>query len=71
MIMVTRINGKVLWLNPLLVESVESTPDTIVTLSNTHKYVLKESPEAIAEASSVFFRRIGLVGAVNRGEEAE
>jgi len=70
MIMVTRINGKVLWLNPLLIESVEITPDTIVTLTNAHKYVVIESPETIALSSAAFMRQVGLIGSLSWTEEA-
>lgn len=62
MIAVTRLNGKLLWLNPFLIESVESTPDSVVTLTNGHKYIVKESPEVISEEVTVLFRTIGLIG---------
>lgn len=34
MISVTRLNGSQLWLNALLIEMVEETPDTYITLIN-------------------------------------
>ncbi|MCL6442024.1 MAG: flagellar FlbD family protein [Alicyclobacillus sp.] len=68
MIQVTRINGKTLWLNPLLVETLEATPDTIITLHNGHKYIVRESPEEVAEQMAAYFVRIGLVAAEGRKE---
>ena len=48
MILVTRINGAVFALNPDLVERVDCTPDTVVTLVDGTKYVIAESvPEFI------------------------
>lgn len=41
MIKVERINGKIFFLNEQLIEIVESTPDTIITLTTGHKYILK------------------------------
>ncbi|MCL6636887.1 MAG: flagellar FlbD family protein [Alicyclobacillus sp.] len=70
MIAVTRLNGTELWLNPLLIESIEQTPDTVVTLTNAHKYVVRQSAADIAAEVAAFLRSVGLVGsAARRGEE--
>jgi len=47
MIYVTRLNGKQFVLNAELIEMVESTPDTVVTLMNGNKYVVSETPDEI------------------------
>ncbi|GAA0814312.1 flagellar FlbD family protein [Spirilliplanes yamanashiensis] len=48
MILVTRLNGAVFGLNPDLVERVDCTPDTVVTLVDGTKYIIAESvPEFI------------------------
>lgn len=47
MINVTRINGKTFVLNADLIETMEETPDTIITLTNGNKYVVIESIEKI------------------------
>ena len=47
MIQVTRLNGKQIMLNAELIESVEETPDTVVTLTDGKKYVVKEKSEEI------------------------
>lgn len=49
MILLTRLNGPVFALNPDLVERVDCTPDTIVTLVDGTKYLVAESvPEFVA-----------------------
>ena len=41
MIKLERLNGKPFFLNEQLVEIIESTPDTIITLTTGHKYIVK------------------------------
>lgn len=43
MIVLNRINGKAVALNPDLIERVEATPDTVVTLVDEKKFLVKES----------------------------
>ncbi|MCY0887214.1 MAG: flagellar FlbD family protein [Alicyclobacillaceae bacterium] len=66
MIALKRINGSDIWLNPMLIESVERTPDSIVTLTNGHKYVIRESPEEIITKVQDFMKQVGLLGLVSR-----
>ena len=49
MIKLTRLNRIPLILNSDLIEHVESTPDTVVTLVSGQKYMVLESPEEIVE----------------------
>ncbi|MBB2945848.1 flagellar FlbD family protein [Actinoplanes sp. CA-015351] len=66
MILVTRINGSVFALNPDLVERVDCTPDTVVTLVDGTKYVIAESvPEFI---DSVRHYRASLIAQASRME---
>lgn len=48
-IILTRLNGQRFAVNPDLIERVESTPDTIVTLVDGTKYLVMEGIEALAE----------------------
>ncbi len=48
MIILTRLTGQRFAVNPDLIERVESTPDTIVTLVDGTKYLVKEDIEDIA-----------------------
>jgi flagellar protein FlbD len=66
LILVTRINGAVFALNPDLVERVDCTPDTVVTLVDGTKYIIAESvPEFI---DSVRHYRASLIAQASRME---
>ncbi len=49
MIRLTRTNGTKFYLNPELIQTVEETPDTIVTLNNNKKIIVKNTSQEIAE----------------------
>lgn len=49
MITVTRLNGPAFALNPDLIERVEATPDTVITLVDGRKYVVRESVDEITQ----------------------
>ncbi|MGE5381121.1 MAG: flagellar FlbD family protein [Methylocystaceae bacterium] len=49
MIKLTRFNGEQMWVNMDIIECVEETPDTIVTLTTGKKLVVKESAEIIRQ----------------------
>lgn len=47
MIEVTKINGSKLLVNTNLIETVEETPDTVITLTDGKKIIIKESRHEI------------------------
>lgn len=47
MIEVTKINGIKVLVNPALIELVEETPDTVLTLTTGKKIIVKESRQEI------------------------
>lgn len=49
MIVVTRLNGPPLALNCDLIERVEATPDSVLTLTDGTKYVIQESVDQVIE----------------------
>lgn len=49
MIHLTRINRAPLVLNSDLIEYIEKTPDTVVSLTNGAKLLVRESPDEIVE----------------------
>ena len=49
MIDVTRMNGTIMSLNDDLIESVEETPDTVISLTTGKKVMVKESRQEIKE----------------------
>ena len=58
MITLTRLNGEKMMLNIDLIELIEETPDTIVTLTTSKKLVVKESARQIREEIIKFRKRI-------------
>lgn len=61
MIQLTRLNGKPFTLNALYIEVIESFPDTTITLTNGHKYVVKEPQHEVAMKISFFYRDINVL----------
>ena len=49
MITVTRLNGKQVVINAELIRSVESNPDTTITLINGDHMIVRESMEKVVE----------------------
>jgi flagellar protein FlbD len=49
MIEVTRINGSIFFVNPDLIVTLEETPDTVITLTNGEKFVVRETPQVLIE----------------------
>ncbi len=49
MIKLTRLNGSELIVNSDLIETVEETPDTVVTLTTGHKYIVSEPASLIVK----------------------
>lgn len=47
MIDVTRMNGSLLTINNHLIEMVEETPDTVITLTTGKKIIVKESRQMV------------------------
>lgn len=58
MIHVTRINHVPLVLNSDLIEQVETTPDTVISLTTGHKFVVLESVDEVVRRVVGFRREI-------------
>ena len=54
MILVHRLRGDAVWLNPDLIESVESTPDTVVTLVDGRRAVISDPVDDVIERILTF-----------------
>lgn len=61
MISVTRLNGSSLFVNALLIETIEATPDTIITLTNGKKYLVKEPVAELIQSIQEFYREIDVI----------
>lgn len=66
MIIVTRLNGPPFAVNPDLLERVESTPDTILTLIDGTKYVVTEPVEEVVRRVREF--RAAVIASAHRLE---
>ncbi|MGD1068029.1 MAG: flagellar FlbD family protein [Vulcanimicrobiaceae bacterium] len=58
MIALRRLNNQAIMVNPDLIESLEATPDTVVTLTSGNKLIVRNSMEEIREEIIEFQRRI-------------
>ena len=55
------INGAHIILNSDLIEFIEATPDTVISLSTGKKLIVKESVDEVIDRIVEFRRRIGIV----------
>lgn len=58
MITLTRLNEEQFVLNAELIKTVEESPDTVITLTNGNKYIVKESANDVVEAVVEYKRNI-------------
>lgn len=58
MIPVTRLNGKGFVVNAELIQFIEATPDTVVTLVNDEKIVVRESVDEVVARVIAYGRRL-------------
>lgn len=58
MIRLTRLNGIPLYLNSDLIEHIDSTPDTVVTLTSGPKFLVRETPDEVCEKVLAFRQSI-------------
>ena len=60
MIDVLRLDGKKYWVNPPMIESMETTPDLTLTMLSGRKIIVKNSPEEIIEKIVRYRKSIGI-----------
>ena len=56
MIRVTKLNDEIIIINNDLIEFIETTHDTIISLKDGKKIMVKETPEEIIEKVAAFRR---------------
>ena len=71
MIYVTRLNGSKFHINALLIETVEETPDTIITLTTGKKFIVIEHSSDVIRAIRHYLRSIGVLAAVTGPANAQ
>jgi flagellar protein FlbD len=67
-ILVHRLRGEPLYLNPDLIEAIEATPDTVLTLIDGRRTVVADTADEVVERI-LRFRATVLVTADNLREE--
>ena len=58
MIEVTRLNGTTVLINSDLIETVEETPDTVISLTTGGKFIVKESRQEVKNLVKSYKRDI-------------
>ena len=56
MIQLTRFNGRIFYLNAEMIKTIEATPDTVVTLINGEKLIVKDSVNEIVK-KFIYYKR--------------
>jgi flagellar protein FlbD len=69
LVQLTKLNGKPFTLNALYIETIETMPDTIITLTNGRKYVVVETKEKVIEIINDYYRTIQLLGVMHQEEK--
>jgi flagellar protein FlbD len=59
MIEVTRLDGKVYWINPHQIERIEINPDVTLVMLSGQKLIIREKPEEVTERIIKYRRQIG------------
>jgi flagellar protein FlbD len=69
MIRLTRLNGSEVYVNALLIEKIEATPDTVITLTTGNRLIVREKPEQITSQAIDYLQRLPHASdpGVNRG----
>ncbi len=68
MITVTRLNGTRLYVNALLIEKIEETPDTVIGLTTGKRIVVKETPTEIIEQAVAYLGRLHRAAGIEEGK---
>ncbi len=70
MVTLTRLDGSSVVINAEIIEMLESTPDTIITLTNGKKYLVKEPSEEVVK-KVLDYRQQTLKNLIYYREEAD
>lgn len=71
MISVTKLNGSPMWLNALMIENIEETPDTYITLVTGKRLIVLDKAEEIVEKIKNYYEEIGVHAATIKVQQME
>ncbi len=69
MIKLTRLDDTEIVLNANLIEYIEATPDTVITMTTGRKYIVKESVDEVIKKAEEFFSKAFPIYVKRPGEE--
>ena len=58
MVEVTRLKGSKIMVNAEMIETIEETPDTVITLTSGKKFVVSETAKPVTERIIEYKRKI-------------
>ncbi len=61
MVQLSRLDGTEFYINADLIETIESTPDTVISLTNGKKFVVRESVEEVVSRVVNFRHKLAYV----------
>ncbi|MBI2711708.1 MAG: flagellar FlbD family protein [Bdellovibrio sp.] len=68
MIRLTRLNGKEFVLNSDLIKLVEATPDTVITLTQGDKLMVRESVDQVVQGATEYRKKLFSFEFINRNQ---
>jgi flagellar protein FlbD len=71
MISLTRLNGKAITINALLIETIEETPDTMISLTTGKKITVLEKGSVVVSLVQAYMQQIGSVRATIKSMDTE
>ncbi|UJL47944.1 flagellar FlbD family protein [Virgibacillus sp. NKC19-16] len=72
MIQLTRLNSEPFTLNAIMIEQIQTLPDTTITLTSGKKIVVKNSESEVIALITDYYRKIGIEGTLKEaGETSE
>lgn len=71
MVTLTRLNGQPIVVNALLIEYVEETPDTMITLVTGRKITVLEESAEVTSRVTAYMQEIGITAATAKSIRSE
>ena len=60
MIDLLRLDGKIFWVNPHMIEAMESNPDLTLTMLSGRKIIVRNSPQEVIQKIIEYRKQIGI-----------
>jgi flagellar protein FlbD len=61
MITVTRLNGQAITINALMIESIEQTPDTLISLTTGKRLTVREKSADVVDLIKLYMQSINYI----------